>query len=216
MIRVVLADDETLVASSLGTLIGLEEDIDVAAVCGSGEELLEWWRRDLTVADGAGAEDVGKPRASVAVVDLQMGGIDGIETAQKLHEIDPAAAVLIVTGHPGPRQLQRALAAGVKGFLPKTSSAEEFAQAIRIVHSGRRWVDPDLAATALAAGDSPLTDREAEVLQYAGTGMDTAAIADAVHLAHGTTRNYLSSAMNKLGAGNRIEAYRKARSEGWL
>lgn len=214
MIRVVLADDETLVASSLGTLIGLEDDIDVAAVCGSGEELLEWWRRELVVEEGEG--DVGKQRPSVAVVDLQMGGIDGIETAQRLEEIDENAAVLIVTGHPGPRQLQRALAAGVKGFLPKTSSAEEFAQAIRIVHSGRRWVDPDLAATALAAGDSPLTEREAEVLQYAGTGMDTAAIALAVHLAPGTTRNYLSSAMSKLGAGNRIEAYRKAKDEGWL
>lgn len=153
MIRVVLADDETLVASSLGTLIGLEDDIDVAAVCGSGEELLEWWRRELVVEEGEG--DVGKQRPSVAVVDLQMGGIDGIETAQRLEEIDENAAVLIVTGHPGPRQLQRALAAGVKGFLPKTSSAEEFAQAIRIVHSGRRWVDPDLAATALAAGHSP-------------------------------------------------------------
>lgn len=214
MIRVVLADDETLVASSLGTLIGLEDDIDVAAVCGSGEELLEWWRRELVVEEGEG--DVGKQRPSVAVVDLQMGGIDGIETAQRLEEIDENAAVLIVTGHPGPRQLQRALAAGVKGFLPKTSSAEEFAQAIRIVHSGRRWVDPDLAATALAAGDTPLTEREAEVLQYAGTGMDTAAIALAVHLAPGTTRNYLSSAMSKLGAGNRIEAYRKAKDEGWL
>lgn len=214
MIRVVLADDETLVASSLGTLIGLEDDIDVAAVCGSGEELLEWWRRELVVEEGEG--DVGKQRPSVAVVDLQMGGIDGIETAQRLEEIDENAAVLIVTGHPGPRQLQRALAAGVKGFLPKTSSAEEFAQAIRIVHSGRRWVDPDLAATALAAGDSPLTEREAEVLQYAGTGMDTAAIALAVHLAPGKTRNYLSSAMSKLGAGNRIEAYRKAKDEGWL
>ncbi|WP_027019761.1 response regulator transcription factor [Corynebacterium sputi] len=214
MIRVVLADDETLVASSLGTLIGLEDDIDVAAVCGSGEELLEWWRRELVVEEGEG--DVGKQRPSVAVVDLQMGGIDGIETAQRLEEIDENAAVLIVTGHPGPRQLQRALAAGVKGFLPKTSSAEEFAQAIRIVHSGRRWVDPDLAATALVAGHSPLTEREAEVLQYAGTGMDTAAIALAVHLAPGTTRNYLSSAMSKLGAGNRIEAYRKAKDEGWL
>lgn len=214
MIRVVLADDETLVASSLGTLIGLEDDIEVAAVCGSGEELLDWWRREVSV--GVGEGDVGKQSPSVAVVDLQMGGIDGIETAQKLHEIDADAAVLIVTGHPGPRQLQRALAAGVKGFLPKTSSADEFAQAIRIVHSGRRWVDPDLAATALAAGDSPLTEREAEVLQHAGTGMDTAAIAVAVHLAPGTTRNYLSSAMSKLGAGNRIEAYRKAKDLGWL
>lgn len=205
MIRVAVVDDEALVAQSLATLLGLEEDLEVVLVAGSGEELLEWWRRS---APGE--------RAEVCVCDLQMGGIDGIETAERLRALDEAGRVVIVTSHARPRSLKRALAAGVAGFLPKTATAEQFATAIRTVHGGRRYLDPDLAAATIAAGESPLTEREAELLELAGQGGSVEDIAAAVHLAPGTTRNYLSSAMGKTGAQNRFEAYTRARERGWV
>ncbi|MGO3363456.1 MAG: response regulator [Corynebacterium sp.] len=201
-ITVAVVDDESLVASSLSSLLDLEEDLDVLATLGSGEALLDW----------ASTHDV-----DVVVMDLQMGGIDGVETAGKLTEAsDTAPAVLIVTSHGRPRQLKRALAGGVLGFVPKTSSAEEFANAVRTVHSGRRYLDPELAAAAIGAGESPLTERETEVLEVAGRGESVEQIAATVHLAAGTTRNYLSSAMGKTGASTRFEAWRIARERGWL
>ena len=113
-------------------------------------------------------------------------------------------------------ELKRALAAGVRGFVPKTSSADEFAAAIRAVYEGKRYIDADLAAAAISTADSPLTAREAEVLEASGTGRPVEEIAASVHLAVGTTRNYLSSAMSKVGAANRFEAYMRARELGWL
>lgn len=199
VIRVVVVDDESLVASSLSTLLSLEEDLDVVATLGSGEEVLDWCHRH--------------PVPDVVVMDLQMGGIDGIETAESLPD---GVNVLIVTSHGRPRQLKRALAGGVLGFVPKTSSAEEFATAVRTVHAGRRYLDPELAATAIGVGESPLTEREAQVLEVAGQGGSVEQIAAAVHLAAGTTRNYLSSAMGKTGASTRFEAWRIAREHGWL
>lgn len=127
VIRVVVVDDESLVASSLSTLLSLEDDLDVVATLGSGEEVLDWCQRH--------------PVADVVVMDLQMGGIDGIETAESLPD---EVNVLIVTSHGRPRQLKRALAGGVLGFVPKTSSAGEFATAVRTVHAGRRYLDPSL------------------------------------------------------------------------
>lgn len=199
MITVVVVDDEALVASSLSILLGLEEDLDVLATLGSGEELLDWW-------------DAGHA-ADVVVMDLQLGGIDGVETARRLGEktTGTTAAVLIVTSHGRPRQLRQALAAGVPGFIRKTSTAAEFAAGVRTVHAGRRYLDPDLAAAAIGAGDSPLTEREAEVLEAAGRGGSVEQIAAQVHLASGTTRNYLSAAMGKTGASTRFEAWRIAR-----
>ncbi|MDN6813253.1 MAG: response regulator transcription factor [Corynebacterium variabile] len=204
MITVVVVDDEALVASSLSILLGLEEDLDVLATLGSGEELLDWW-------------DAGHA-ADVVVMDLQLGGIDGVETARRLGEktTGTTAAVLIVTSHGRPRQLRQALAAGVPGFIRKTSTAAEFAAGVRTVHAGRRYLDPDLAAAAIGAGDSPLTEREAEVLEAAGRGGSVEQIAAQVHLASGTTRNYLSAAMGKTGASTRFEAWRIARERDWL
>lgn len=204
MITVVVVDDEALVASSLSTLLGLEEDLDVLATLGSGEELLDWW-------------DAGHA-ADVVVMDLQLGGIDGVETARRLGEktTGTTAAVLIVTSHGRPRQLRQALAAGVPGFIRKTSTAAEFAAGVRTVHAGRRYLDPDLAAAAIGAGESPLTEREAEVLEAAGRGGSVEQIAAQVHLASGTTHNYLSAAMGKTGASTRFEAWRIARERDWL
>lgn len=207
MITIAITDDESLVASSLATLLGLEEDLEVLSTCGSGEELLAWWQRQLST---------GQEVAQVCVLDLQLGGIDGIDTAVKLREVTPGLPVLIVTSHARPRQLKRALANGVLGFLSKTSTAEEFAAAIRSVHAGRRYLDPELAALTISAGQSPLTPREEEILELAGRGGSVEEIAAAAHLAPGTTRNYLSQAMGKVGARNRFEAYTRARELGWL
>lgn len=204
-ITVVVVDDEALVASSLSTLLDLEEDLDVLATLGSGEELLAWW-------------DAGHA-ADVVVMDLELGGADGVETARRLagkNGEDAGPAVLIVTSHGRPRQLKRALAAGVPGFVRKTSTAAEFATAVRTVRDGRRHLDPDLAAAAIGAGESPLTEREVEVLEAAGRGGSVERIAAQVHLASGTTRNYLSSAMGKTGASTRFEAWRIARERDWL
>lgn len=207
MITIAVTDDESLVASSLATLLGLEEDLEVLSTCGSGEELLAWWRRQL---------GTDREVAQVCVLDLQLGGIDGIDTAVKLRELTPGLPVLIVTSHARPRQLKRALANGVLGFLSKTSTAEEFAAAIRNVYAGRRHLDPELAALTISAGQSPLTPREEEILELAGRGSSVEEIAAAAHLAPGTTRNYLSQAMGKVGARNRFEAYTRARELGWL
>lgn len=197
MIKVAIADDEALVAQSLATLLGLEDDIEVVRTACSGRELIDW---------------CAVHPIDVAVLDLQMPGLDGIDTASQLAD----AAVLIVTSHPRPQALKRALAANVLGFVPKTSSAEQFAQAIRAVAQGKRFLDPEVAALAISVGESPLTDSEARVLEAAGTGASVADIAAQVCLAAGTTRNYLSSAMAKTGAQNRFEAYTVARERGWI
>lgn len=202
MITVALLDDETLVANSLATLISLEDDIDVVHVAYSAEEFLAWWQNTAK-------------RPDVVVTDLQLGDpdndMDGVAVAAQLD-----AGVVVVTSHARPGVVKRALAAGVLGVLPKTSSAEDFAAAIRAAHAGKRHIDPELAAATIAAGDSPLTEREAEVLLLAGRGGSIDAIAEAAHLAPGTTRNYVSSAMAKTGAANRFEAYTIALERGWL
>lgn len=207
MISIAIADDEALVASSLATLLGLEDDLVVLTTCGSGEEIITWWNKQSAA---------GEKTADVCVLDLQLGGIDGVDTAVKLREHTGNLPVLIVTSHARPRQLKRALAHGILGFLPKTSTAEEFANAIRSVYSGRRYIDPELAAMTISAGESPLTEREEEILELAGKGKSVEDIAAAAHLAPGTTRNYLSQAMSKVGAQNRFEAFTRARELGWL
>lgn len=209
MIRIAITDDESLIASSLATLLGLEDDLEVLAVLGSGEDLVEWWRRGLR-------QEGGHAPADVCVCDLQLTGMDGVETAVAIRALTPAARVLVITSHARPHALKRALAAGVQGFLPKTSTAQRFAEAIRSVHAGGRFIDPDLAALTITAGASPLTGRESELLELAGRGGSVEDIAAAAHLAVGTTRNYLSSAMGKVGAGNRFEAFMIARERGWI
>ncbi len=207
MISIVVVDDETLIASSLATLLGLDDDLEVVASFCSGEAVVKWWSE---------LYDAEKPVPDVCVTDLQLGGIDGVEMAEQILAITPETKVLIVTSHSRPRQLKRALKVGVQGFIPKTSSAEEFAAAIRTMCANKRYIDPELAAMTISAGDSPLTEREAEVIEAAGQGGSVEDISAMVYLAIGTTRNYLSSAMAKLEAQNRFEAYLKAREKGWI
>lgn len=212
MITVALLDDETLVANSLATLLSLEPDIDVIHVVYSAHEFLTWWqnaahRPDVVVTDLQLSSDHKGDSNS----DVDGAGMDGVAVAARID-----AGVVVVTSHARPGVVKRALAAGVLGVLPKTSSAEDFAAAIRAAHAGKRHIDPELAAATIAAGDSPLTEREAEVLLLAGRGGSIDAIAEAAHLAPGTTRNYVSSAIAKTGAANRFEAYTIALERGWL
>ena len=151
-----------------------------------------------------------------AIVDIMLPGLDGIEVAAELASSLPACGVVIVTSHGRPGYLKRALETGVRAFLPKTTSARVLADVVRQVHGGGRYVDPELAADAIATGSSPLTAREADVLELAAEGAPVEEIAKRAALAPGTVRNYLSSAAAKLGVSNRHEAARLARSNGWI
>lgn len=206
MIPVLMADDETLVRTAMATMLDLEEDIEVLEHLDSGEDLLARWRHRA---------ESGEPPA-VAVLDLQMPGLDGIDTAAEVLSLTPGAGILIVTSHGRPAHLKRALSVGIRGFLPKTTSAVRLAEVIRTVHSGGRFVDPELAVEAISSGDSALTAREADVLEYALDGASVEQIARRAHLAVGTTRNYLSSAMAKLEVTNRYQAAVRAREQGWI
>ncbi|MBB0246927.1 response regulator transcription factor [Streptomyces alkaliphilus] len=200
-IRVLLADDEHLIRGALAALLALEEDLTVVAEAATGPEALA-----MAMAH----------RPDVAVLDLQMPGADGVRVATRLREDLPECRTMIVTGHGRPGHLKRALAAGVRGFVPKTVSAQRLAEIIRTVRAGQRYVDPELAADAISSGDSPLTAREAELLELAEDGAPVAEIAERASLAPGTVRNYLSSAAAKLHAENRHAAVRVARERGWL
>ena len=197
-VRVLLADDEHLIRGALAALLSLEDDIEVA---GSGPEALAMARAH---------------RPDIAVLDLQMPGQDGIEVATELRRLLPDCRCMIVTGHGRPGYLKRALEVGVRGFLPKTVSAADLAGIIRTVRSGGRYVDPELAADAISAGETPLTPRETDVLELAADGTPIAEIAERAALSQGTVRNYLSSAATKLGAENRHAAVRIAREHGWI
>ena len=200
-LRVVLVDDEHLIRSALATMLSLEEDLEVGGEAGS-------------VADGVRL--VGAEQPDVAVVDLQLPDGDGLELCERIAEVSPATRCLILTSHARPGYLKRALAQGVLGFLPKTTSAEQLARAVRSVAGGRRAIDPELAAETISSGDSPLTPREADVLEFAADGAPVEQIARRAHLAPGTVRNYLSSAQAKLQAANRHEAAAIARRQGWI
>ncbi|MFV2119438.1 response regulator [Streptomyces sp. Act-28] len=200
-VRVLLADDEHLIRGALAALLGLEDDLEVVAEAASGPEAIAMARAH---------------RPDVAVLDLQMPGLDGVRVATALRAELPDCQTMIVTGHGRPGHLKRALAAGVRGFVPKTVSAQRLAEVIRAVHAGSRYVDPELAADAISAGDSPLTAREAEILELAADGAPVAELARRVSLSPGTVRNYLSSAVSKLGAENRHTAARLARERGWV
>jgi two-component system response regulator DesR len=201
VIRLLLADDENLIRGAVAALLAMQHDLEVVAQAASGDEALAMARMH---------------RPDVAVLDLQMPGLDGIAVAQALLRELPDCASVIVTSHGRPGHLKRALAAGVRGFLPKTVSGQVLADIVRIVHGGGRYVDPELAAEAISAGDSPLTPREADVLELAADGVPIEDIARRASLSPGTVRNYLSSAVTKLGAANRHEAVHLARTHGWL
>lgn len=203
-IRVLLADDEMLVRDALASLLGLEDDVEVVATAASGDE---------AVATAL------QLRPDVAVLDLQMqgsGSLDGLDAAERLVAELPGCACVLVTSHGRPGYVKRALASGVRGFLPKTVSAQVLADVVRQVHAGGRHVDPQLAAEAMAAGDSPLSPREADVLELAAQGAPVEEIAQRAHLSPGTVRNYLSAAVSKLGVTNRHEAAALARRQGWI
>ncbi len=201
MIRVVLADDEHLVRGAIAALLGLEEDLEIVAQVSRGDVVLD------TVRGNA---------ADIAVLDIEMPGAGGLEVAGRLRDATPGCGVLILTSFGRPGYLRRAMAAGARGFLAKDAPVDQLAGAIRKVHDGGRYIDTDLAAAAMAAGESPLTGRETDVLRAAADGSEVAAIARTLHLTEGTVRNYLSSAITKTGAGNRMTAIRTARETGWL
>ncbi|HLR95863.1 MAG TPA: response regulator transcription factor [Jiangellaceae bacterium] len=200
-ITVLLADDENLIRSALRALLELEDDIEVVAEAASGDEALAMARAH---------------EPDIAVLDLQMPGPDGIQVADTLRTELPACGTVMVTSHGRAGYLKRALTTGVRGFVPKTVSADVLADVVRTVHSGGRYVDPELAAEAISAGDTPLTPREADVLELAATGSPVEEIATKAALSPGTVRNYLSSAAGKVGAANRHEAVQIARRHGWI
>jgi two-component system, NarL family, response regulator DesR len=197
MIRVLLADDEHLIRGAIATLLGLEPDIEVVA---------EVARGDLV------AQAVRDRRPDVIVLDIEMPGMDGLSVAETL----PGHEMVMLTSFGRPGYLRRALAAGVRGFIPKDASVDELATAIRKVHSGGRYLDAEMAASAMMAGESPLTERERGALALAAQGAPVGEIAASLHLTEGTVRNYLSSAITKMGATNRINAIRAAQEKGWL
>ncbi|MGO1466859.1 response regulator transcription factor [Microbacterium gubbeenense] len=201
MIRILLADDQALVRGALAALLQLEPDIDVVAEVGRGDE----------VVAAARAADV-----DVCLLDIEMPGVDGIEAARLLTAELPAVRSIIVTTFGRPGYVRRALEAGASGFVVKDTPAGELADAVRAVHAGRRVVDPSLAADSIVGGTNPLSDREREILRASLAGDPVAAIARTVHLSQGTVRNYLSAAIAKTGATNRVGAARVAEANGWL
>ena len=201
MIRILVADDEHLIRDAIIGLLDLADDFEVVGRAASGDEAL------------ATALQV---RPDVALLDLQLPGPDGIEVARRLATQLPDCRCIIVTSHARPGYLKSALAAGVRGFLPKTASSQTLGVVVRTVAGGGRYVDPELAADAISAGDSPLSPRESDVLALARDGAPVDEIARRVSLSPGTVRNYLTAVIAKLGTANRHEAVRLAAERGWI
>jgi two-component system response regulator DesR len=200
MIRLVLAEDQAMVRGALAALLRLESDLDLVAEAGDGEAA---W-----TAVQAHAPDL-------LVTDIEMPHLTGLDLARRIREAQLSTRVVILTTFARAGYLRRALDAGVRGYLLKDAPSEQLAAALRQVHAGGRAIDLQLAAAAWDDPD-PLTDRERAVLRLAGEGVKSAEIATRLNLSQGTVRNYLSEAIGKLGAENRIEAHRIARSKGWL
>ena len=201
MIRVLLAEDEEMIRDALVSLLDREPDLDVVAVAADGS---------------AAVEQARAYRPDVAVVDLQMPGLEGLQVVTELGRVLPSCPVVILTSHGRPLVLRRALASGARGFLAKGAPGAALADVIRRVREGHRYVDPLLAADALTAPPSPLTPRETEVLAAAGTDRPVREVARALFLSPGTVRNYLVAATRKLDGRNRSDAYRRARDNGWI
>jgi len=198
---VLIAEDQHLIRGALVALLSLEEDIEVVAELDRGDEV-------LAVA--------GQTRPDVAVLDIDMPGLDGLDVAARLHQQLPATRTLILTGLSQPGNLLRALRVHARGFILKDAPADKLADSIRRVAAGQRVLDPDLVSVALETGESPLTSREADVLRAAETGISTDQIGARLSLSSATVRNYLSSAIAKVAGRNRIDAIRIARQNGWL
>lgn len=197
-IRIVLAEDQEMVLGALAALLEMEGDIDVVAQARDGKQALDAVRAH---------------RPDILITDIEMPELTGLEAAAALK--GSSTRVIIVTTFARPGYLRRAMEAGANGYLLKARPARELANAVRRVHQGLRVIDPELASEAWAEAD-PLTDRERQVLRLVAEGVSTGEVAKQLNLSAGTVRNYLSEAIDKLGAGNRIEAARIARNKGWL
>jgi two-component system response regulator DesR len=200
-IRVLLAEDEELIRVALTELLKRESDIEVVATAADGRQAI-----DRALAH----------RPDVAVIDLQMPVVDGIDVIRELGRQLPTCAGVILTGHGRPHVLRQALTSGARGFLAKGAPATALADVVRRVHAGQRYVDPILAADALTEPPSPLTPREAEVLTVAGEDRPIREVARTLFLSQGTVRNYLAAITQKLQAESRADAYRIAQHNGWI
>jgi two-component system, NarL family, response regulator DesR len=201
VIRVLIAEDMHLIRGALVALLSLEPDMEVVAELERGDEIIPT------------AERV---RPDVAVVDIDLPGLDGLTAAARLHQAVPECRTLVLTGLSQPGNLLRALEAHVRGFIVKDAPADSLADGIRKVAAGQRVIDPDLVAAALETGATPLTGRESDVLRAAEDGITTTEIASRLSLSPATVRNYLSNAITKTGGRNRIDAIRIARDAGWI
>jgi len=201
MIRILIAEDQAMVRGALAALLGLEPDIAVVATAADGIEALALCEQHAP---------------DIVLTDIEMPRMTGLELAAQLATRNAACRVMIVTTFGRSGYLRRALSAGVRGFLLKDAPANALAAAIRTVHGGGRAIAPELALESWGGAQDPLTERERQVLRLAGEGASSADIARQIHLSEGTVRNYLSEAISKLGASNRVEAYRLARDAGWL
>jgi two-component system response regulator DesR len=201
VIRVLIAEDQTMVRGALRALLDLEDDLEVVAEVGRGDAVVEAAREH---------------HPDVALLDIEMPGLDGIEAARALATAVPEVRAVVLTTFGRPGFLRRAMEVGASGFLVKDAPVAELARAIRAVVAGERVIDRELAAAALAIGATPLSAREADVLREAADGATVAEIARRLFLSEGTVRNYLSSAIGKTGARTRVEAARVAEEKGWL
>ncbi|MCZ6516532.1 MAG: response regulator transcription factor [Gammaproteobacteria bacterium] len=200
MIRVLIAEDQAMLLSALGTLLDLEDDLEVVALAKNGKEALELAR--TTAPD-------------IVLTDIEMPELGGLELAERIRDEQLAGGVIIVTTFARSGYLRRALDAGARGYLLKDSPGDVLPNAIRRVHAGGRAIDPVLAEEAWSEPD-PLTDREQQVLRFCAEGWSNARIAEELGLHEGTVRNYVSEAISKLDATNRVDAARIARDKGWL
>ncbi|MGA6165798.1 response regulator [Amycolatopsis magusensis] len=201
MIRVLIAEDMHMIRGALTALLSMEDGVEVVAELDRGDQILPAALRT---------------RPDVAVLDIGLPGLDGLSAAEALHEQLPDCRTLVLTGMNQPGHLLRALSAHVRGFIVKNAPAETLADGVRRVAAGERVIDPELLAMALETGSSPLTPRETDVLRAADSGIATGEIARRLSLSPATVRNYLSNAIGKVGARNRIDAIRIARDAGWL
>ena len=200
-IRILLAEDQGMVRDALATLLGMEPDMEVIHQLPSGDDVIQ-------------AATALRP--DVALLDIEMPGTDGLTAAAELHRVMPECRILILTTFGRPGDLRRAMISGVSGFMIKDGPVEALAQAIRDMLAGKQVIDPALAAAALREESDPLSPREHDVLSAAADGSSVPEIATRLFLSEGTVRNYLSSAIHKLGAKNRIDAIRIAEQSGWL
>jgi two-component system response regulator DesR len=201
VIRVLVAEDMHMIRGALVALLTREADMEVVAELDRGDRILE-------------AALATQP--DVAVLDIDLPGLDGLSAAEMLHDQLPACQSLVLTGLSQPGHLLRALKVHVRGFIVKDAPAATLANGVRSVAAGQRVIDPELLAGAIETGESPLTRREADVLTAAATGISTDQIAELLHLSSFTVRNYLSNAIAKIGGRNRIDAIRIARDAGWI